>query len=1019
MASNARPRPLGPWLTISNIISNLRQLGLTMYKAGTRHRQERISRFISLERNQQQYQMFEHLAFQKAKHMFPAAKESLWNRVAQSIARRRSRFLYLERHQAKLRAVAEPDALKNSEQNEKAQPQVDKVAKPPIQVNIPHPPLSVLSKAMPSLNRQTDFSRTLATKLEPVRPEPADSVSSTIIRMGEMPPAPLIDTDSMSFFCPYCYLTCPATEADSQQAWHRHLMNDLDPYFCVDQDCEEPFQAGGSFMAWLSHLEKNHTARSWECWHCRGTPASQFTSEMGLEEHLKAQHREIIPESLLPTALKHSAHHRKSALLACPFCGGYPDDVESQYPNRESREAITALTKHVKKHLISTALVLLPVQVNTASNNKDVESVANNDNRSEQDVENLSILETVLLHKDLQCNRTGCDCMSMSSIPSGDFSASQQTRQAQPQEVINVVDPVYVTDSETKEWEFWYPMSLGIRPIITNTEYPSIEDDTKLHGYFQRRLDAPLEHSQPLEETQPLKHIHNEKDAMWSLNRYLDIETPDDTGFRDHIVTLNPSLEMDAPYLINRLVDQQKTRYNHLFTIQNRYLYNEQTTKKSDESTGSKEEIPFQDSPGVKLQVIARHKATLSALAHYNNLDDPIPLPTNAHFTSLFQCYGCLKMQEKISPSTWKTHLLHDMEPFSCTWPSCLTPRTYKRAADWVRHEDNAHRNLGGYKCDFGDCSHTAKRREVFVDHLVEKHQLQIINSQPGDDSTTNAWRRAENCQISLTKRPQDEPCRFCRKKFDSWKALQSHVKKHMEQIVCPLFPLTARHVLKSHSLEKEQATQAKSGAPSLDTGPVHLSNEEWNNPNYSGEISEASNYESSDSEKDLVQLKIGDADTVWEFYLQQFAACQQTVCKIIAKAWVKKLEPEIQSTHPYTGIDESAPGWWPKPWGLGKDDKIPYKEPDHLLKRERIHLLAHILRLVVEPNEKQNPTIKMRRLNVWKLQILAEEAVGLFFADGDANRSKRGHLRELFEVAYAEERLKNENIGTFDIIYI
>lgn len=80
--------------------------------------------------------------------------------------------------------------------------------------------------------------------------------------------------------------------------------------------------------------------------------------------------------------------------------------------------------------------------------------------------------------------------------------------------------------------------------------------------------------------------------------------------------------------------------------------------------------------------------------------------------------------------------------------------------------------------------------------------------------------------------------------------------------------------------------------------------------------------------------IKVGDCDSVWSFYEQRFKNCQQTACKLIAKAWVKAVEPKKQSTHPYTGSDEKAPDWWPKPWGPTKDDKVRHKEPDHLYKR-------------------------------------------------------------------------------------
>ena len=81
-------------------------------------------------------------------------------------------------------------------------------------------------------------------------------------------------------------------------------------------------------------------------------------------------------------------------------------------------------------------------------------------------------------------------------------------------------------------------------------------------------------------------------------------------------------------------------------------------------------------------------------------------------------------------------------------------------------------------------------------------------------------------------------------------------------------------------------------------------------------------------------RIRVQDYQALWNFYDQRFKSCQQSACKLIAKAWVKAVEPKKQSTHPYTGSDEKAPGWWPKPWGNTKEDKVRHKEPDHLYKR-------------------------------------------------------------------------------------
>ncbi|CZR41094.1 uncharacterized protein FPRO_10683 [Fusarium proliferatum ET1] len=165
--------------------------------------------------------------------------------------------------------------------------------------------------------------------------------------------------------------------------------------------------------------------------------------------------------------------------------------------------------------------------------------------------------------------------------------------------------------------------------------------------------------------------------------------------------------------------------------------------------------------------------------------------------------------------------------------------------------------------------------------------------------------------------------------------------------------------------------------------------------------------------------IQVGNPTELWTFYEQRFKNMQQTACKLIAKAWVKAVEPKKQSTHPYTGSDEKAPDWWPKPWGPTKEDKVRHKEPDHLYKRERVHLLNHILRMIVEPNKTQHPDIQKLNLNVKKLEEITIEALSGFFADKDnpANAKKRPFLNEIFKVAKQQERFKDGMIdGTTEV---
>ncbi|KAJ5283358.1 hypothetical protein N7505_001338 [Penicillium chrysogenum] len=95
------------------------------------------------------------------------------------------------------------------------------------------------------------------------------------------------------------------------------------------------------------------------------------------------------------------------------------------------------------------------------------------------------------------------------------------------------------------------------------------------------------------------------------------------------------------------------------------------------------------------------------------------------------------------------------------------------------------------------------------------------------------------------------------------------------------------------------------------------------------------------------VTISIVDRDLLRKYY-KAFQNLQQTNCRALAKAYIKWVEPCKQVYFPYNGrtvvagvtqqLDPEAtkPPWWPR--------GVRHREPDHLLKEERIRLLIHIL---------------------------------------------------------------------------
>ncbi|KJK73680.1 hypothetical protein H634G_11052 [Metarhizium anisopliae BRIP 53293] len=176
----------------------------------------------------------------------------------------------------------------------------------------------------------------------------------------------------------------------------------------------------------------------------------------------------------------------------------------------------------------------------------------------------------------------------------------------------------------------------------------------------------------------------------------------------------------------------------------------------------------------------------------------------------------------------------------------------------------------------------------------------------------------------------------------------------------------------------------------------------------------------SSESICNLAQnrIRVNDAPAIWKAYKYLFGCCQQTMCKMIARIWIQTLSPRKQATHPYQGGQATAPAWWPTDC-LTKSKRVRHRQPDHLYKRERINLLAHILRLLVEPSAKQHVAIRGLGLDVQRLEDITSSKLRDFLEKHDTNARKRQCLAQLFELAQQEARFRNGDIGADTEVYI
>ncbi|GMF08366.1 unnamed protein product [[Candida] boidinii] len=110
----------------------------------------------------------------------------------------------------------------------------------------------------------------------------------------------------------------------------------------------------------------------------------------------------------------------------------------------------------------------------------------------------------------------------------------------------------------------------------------------------------------------------------------------------------------------------------------------------------------------------------------------------------------------------------------------------------------------------------------------------------------------------------------------------------------------------------------------------------------------------------------VSNESVINQYLYQGFEEFQQLSCKLIAKYWIKLIEPKKQSKFPYKSGFGTKPTWWPV--------NIRHKEPDHLKKNERIELLISII------------------LNFYNLESELINSVKLIYEFNDNNSNQLSH---------------------------
>ncbi|KAM0752046.1 hypothetical protein T439DRAFT_379175 [Meredithblackwellia eburnea MCA 4105] len=119
---------------------------------------------------------------------------------------------------------------------------------------------------------------------------------------------------------------------------------------------------------------------------------------------------------------------------------------------------------------------------------------------------------------------------------------------------------------------------------------------------------------------------------------------------------------------------------------------------------------------------------------------------------------------------------------------------------------------------------------------------------------------------------------------------------------------------------------------------------------------------------------------TAW--YSDKISSIIVRACCTICKIWIKVVEPKKQTNFPYLSGDTGKPPWWP--------ENVRHREPEHLVKAERVKLLLTIL---------QSTGIPVIRLEA------ATEGEAAFFPEAALHT-----LREIYRVAKEEQKAIKKN---------
>jgi hypothetical protein len=110
-----------------------------------------------------------------------------------------------------------------------------------------------------------------------------------------------------------------------------HFNKDLEPYVCISEECQDPPIYFSTISKWQKHMKTIHTTH-WaqevhktKVWYCEMSHASQsglkqYNSAEELDQHLSADHSDILTPSKIKTKLRRNVLSQSRGPGICPLC---------------------------------------------------------------------------------------------------------------------------------------------------------------------------------------------------------------------------------------------------------------------------------------------------------------------------------------------------------------------------------------------------------------------------------------------------------------------------------------------------------------------------------------------------------------------------------------------------------------------------------------------------------------------------------------------------------------------------